>query len=53
MRATANAQNLRQYKSRFSLIVELTLAFDSSPNSSAFLTSVMVGEVKNLSPDFK
>ena len=41
----ANAENLRQYKSRFSLIAELILAFDSIPN--------MVREVKNLPPNFK
>ena len=46
MIATTNAENLRQYKIRFSFIVEQILAdFDSSPN--------MVREVKNLSPDFK
>ena len=41
----ANAENLRQYKSRFSLIAELILAFDSIPN--------MVREVKKLPPNFK
>ena len=45
MSATTNAENLRQYKIRFSLIVEQTLAFTSSPN--------MVREKKNLSPNFK
>ena len=29
---TTNAENLRQCKCRFSLIIELILAFDSSPN---------------------
>ena len=32
MIATTNAENLRQYKSRFSLIVEKILAFASGPN---------------------
>ena len=45
MAVMANAENLRQYKSRFSLIAELILAFDSIPN--------MVREVKNLPPNFK
>ena len=39
-----NAENLRQDKIRFSLIVELLLTFKSSPN--------MVREVKNMSPSF-
>ena len=45
MTATPNAEDLRQYKVRFSLIVEQMLAFASGPN--------MVREVKNLSPNFK
>ena len=45
MTATTNDENLQQYKSRFSLIVELILPFDSRPS--------MVREVKNLSPNFK
>ena len=45
MTATTNAENLRQYKITFSLIVEQILAFTSHPN--------MVREVKNLSPNFK
>ena len=32
MTAAANTENFRQYKSRFSLIVELILTFDSSSN---------------------
>ena len=45
MTATANAENLRQYKIRFSLITEQILAFASNPN--------MVREVKNMPPSFK
>ena len=45
MTATANAKNLRQYKSTFSLTAEQILAFASHVD--------MVREVKNLSPDFK
>ena len=45
MTMSANAENLRQYKSRFSLIVEQTLAFASSAR--------LVREVKNLLPNFK
>ena len=45
MKATANAKNLRQYKSRFSLILEQIQAFPSSTNLAI--------EVKNLLPDFK
>ena len=45
MTATTNAENLRQYKIRFSLIAKQILAFASHPN--------MVREVKNLSPNFK
>ena len=41
----SKCQNLRQYKGRFSLIVEQILAFGSSIN--------LVGEVNNLSRDFK
>ena len=40
MTPTTNVENLQQYKSQFSLIIELILPFDSSPN--------MVREVKNL-----
>ena len=40
-----NAENLRQYKSRFFLILEQILAFVSSTN--------LVKEVKNLPPNFK
>ena len=45
MTATTNAENLRQYKSRFPLIVKLILPFDSGPNT--------VREVKNLSHNLK
>ena len=45
MRATRNAENLRQYKIRFPLIEAQILDFPSSLN--------MVREVKNLSPNFK
>ena len=45
MAETTNAENLRQYKIRFSLIVEQILAFTSGPN--------MVRELKNLSPNFE
>ena len=42
MTMTTNAENLQQYKSRFSLIVEQILAFISSTN--------LAREIKNLSP---
>ena len=45
MTTITNAINLRQYKSRFSLIEEQILAFASNTN--------LAGEVKNLSPNFK
>ena len=45
MTTTTNAENRRQYKTRFSLIVEHILAFPSSTN--------LVRKVKNLSPNFK
>ena len=45
MIATANAENLRQYKIQFSLVVEQILAF--LPHSN------MVRGVKNQSPNFK
>ena len=45
MTATTNAENLLQYKVRFSLIVEQIIAFASSPK--------MFREVKDLSPNFK
>ena len=45
MTTTTNAENLRQYKSRFSLIVEQILAFASSTN--------LITEVKSFSPNFK
>ena len=45
MTTTTNAENLRQYKSRFPLIVEQILAFTSSTD--------LVEEIKNLSPNFK
>ena len=45
MTATPNAENLRENKIRFSLILEKILAFTSS--------SSMVLDVKNLSPNFK
>ena len=45
MTAITNDENLRQYKIRFSLIVEQKLAFASYPNA--------LREVKNLSPNFK
>ena len=41
MATTTNAENLRQYKSRFSLIVELIRPFDPNPN--------IVREVENVS----
>ena len=45
MTTTTHAENLRQYKSRFSLIVEQILPFASSTN--------LIREVKSLSPNFK
>ena len=45
MITTTNAENLRQYKSRLSLIVEQILSFPSS--------TYLVGKVKNLSPNFE
>ena len=45
MTTKTNAENLRQYKSRFSFIVEQILAFASSTN--------LVREVQNLPPNFK
>ena len=45
MTVIANTEILRQYKSRFFLIVEQVLVFDSSHN--------MVKEVKNVFPNFK
>ena len=45
MTAAADAENLRQYKVKFSLIAEQILAFASHPNK--------VSEVKQLSPNFK
>ena len=45
MTTTTNAENLQQYKSRFSLIVEQILAFAWSTK--------LVREVNNLSPNFK
>ena len=45
MTTTTNAENLCQYKSRYSPIVEHILAFASSTN--------FVREVKNLSPNVK
>ena len=45
MATTTNAESLRQYKIRFSLIVEQMLLFNSSLN--------MLREVKNISPNFK
>ena len=45
MTTTTSAENLRQYKSRFSFNVEQVLAFASSTN--------LVREVKNLSPNFQ
>ena len=45
MTRTANAENLRQYENRFSLIVDQVIKFDSSPN--------MVRVVKNLTSNFK
>ena len=45
MTAATNAENLRQLKSRFSLIVEQVLAFSSRTN--------FVRKVKNLTPNFK
>ena len=44
MTTSTNAENLRQYKSRFSLIVEQIQAFPSSTN--------LAREVKNLSLNF-
>ena len=45
MTTTTNAENLRQYKRRFPMIVEQILAFPLSTN--------LVRKVKNLSPNFK
>ena len=45
MTKTRNAENLRQNKSRLSLVVEEIMAFASSTN--------LVGEIKNLAPNFK
>ena len=45
MTVTTNAENLRQYKGRFSSIVEQIMAFTLSPN--------MLRDVKNLSSNFK
>ena len=45
MTATTNAENLRQYKIRFSLIAEQILVFASHPN--------IVREVKNMTPNSK
>ena len=45
MTMTTTAENLRQLKIRFYLILEPILAFASSPN--------MVREVKDLSPKLK
>ena len=45
MTTTTNAENLRQYKIRFSLIVEQILALTSSIN--------LVKEFKNLSSNLK
>ena len=45
MTMTTNAENLRQNKSRLSLIAEQRLAFTSSTH--------LIREVKNLSPNFK
>ena len=45
MTTVANAENLRQYKSRFPFIVEQILSFSSSTN--------LVREVKNLALNFK
>ena len=45
MTKTRNAENLRQNKSRISLIVEEIKAFASS--------TTLVGEIKNLAPNFK
>ena len=45
MTTKANDEDLRQYKWRFTLTVEQTLAFPSSTK--------LVGKVKNLSPNFK
>ena len=46
MTTAKNAENLRQYKSRFSLIVEQILAFASR-------SSNLIREVESLSPNFK
>ena len=45
MTAATNAENLRQYRFRFSLIVEHVLAFASHLN--------IVREIKDLPPNFK
>ena len=45
MKRTANAEDLRQHKSRFSFIVEQILTFTSSTN--------MDREVHSMSPNFK
>ena len=45
MTTTTNAENVRQYKTTFSLIVEQMLAFPLDTN--------LVRKVKNLSPNFQ
>ena len=45
MTATANIQNLQQYKSKFRLIVDQILTFPSSTN--------LVKKAQNLPPNFK
>ena len=50
--ATGNAENLGQYESRFSLIVELVLPFDSRASIVRARTA-FVREMKDLSPNFK
>ena len=45
MTTATNAENLPQYKSRFLLIEEQTLAFASGTN--------LISKVTNLSPNFK
>ena len=45
MTTPANVENLRQYRSRFSLVAKQILAFASSTNLGR--------ELKDLSPNFK
>ena len=42
MTATTNVKNLRQYKSRFSLIVELILRFNSGANVEKLFNCIQI-----------